>query len=206
MAAGTGNLEYHLPAEAYKYLYMSTLHSGEADHLRKVFPNATCFQYDYLNDDVEYLFNQGGLPFEPNWKLPQKLREELKDDSITWIVFINPPFATAQVGGAKGESKKDVSKTKVELVMDSKNTGHVKRELFAQFMFRIVHELPKKTFLGMFSKLKYLNAPDSVEFRDEFFDYKYERGFLFQIHHFSWSKRKISDWFSDLEFIKTARK
>ena len=190
MAAGTGNLEYHLPAEAYKYLYMSTLHSGEADHLRKVFPNATCFQYDYLNDDVEYLFNKDNLPFEPNWKLPQKLRDELNDESITWIVYINPPFATAQVGGAKGESKKDVSKTKVELVMDSKNTGHVKRELFAQFMFRIVHELPEKTFLGMFSKLKYLNAPDSVEFRDEFFDYKYERGFLFKSTTFHGVKGK----------------
>jgi hypothetical protein len=37
MAAGTGNLEYHLPAEAYKYLYMSTLHGSEADHLIKYF-------------------------------------------------------------------------------------------------------------------------------------------------------------------------
>ena len=58
MAAGTGNLEYHLPAEAYKYLYMSTLHASEADHLKKVFPSATCFQYDYLNDDVEYLSDE----------------------------------------------------------------------------------------------------------------------------------------------------
>ena len=79
MAAGTGNLEYHLPAEAYKFLYLSTLHASEADHLKKVFPNATCFQYDYLNDDVEYLFNKEKLPFEPNWKLPKKLRDELAD-------------------------------------------------------------------------------------------------------------------------------
>ena len=70
--------------------------------------------------------------FEPNWKLPKKLRDELADPSITWIVFINPPFATAQVGGAKGESKKGVSKTKVETLMDRDETGHVKRELFAQ--------------------------------------------------------------------------
>jgi hypothetical protein len=184
MAAGTGNLEYHLPAESYKYLYMSTLHASEADHLKKVFPNATCFQYDYLNDDVEYVFNKHALPFEPNWKLPKKLRDELADTSITWIVYINPPFATAQVGGAKGESKKGVSKTKVEIAMDKEATGHVKRELFAQFMFRVVEELPKKTFLGMFSKLKYLNAPDSVEYRDKFFNYKYERGFLFKSTNF----------------------
>jgi hypothetical protein len=190
MAAGTGNLEYHLSASSYKYLYMSTLHGSEADHLKKVFPGATCFQYDYLNDDVEYIFNKDGFQFEPNWKLPKKLRDELADPSITWIVYINPPFATAQVGGAKGESKSGVSKTKVECVMDNQNIGHAKRELFAQFMFRIVHELPKNTVLGMFSKLKYLNSPDSIEFRDEYFDYKFEKGFLFKSTTFHGVKGK----------------
>jgi hypothetical protein len=190
MAAGTGNLEYHLPAESYKFLYMSTLHASEADHLKKVFPNATCFQYDYLNDDVEHLFTNAKSLFEPNWKLPKKLRDELADPNITWIVYINPPFATAQVGGAKGESKKGVSKTKIEIVMDKENVGHVKRELFAQFMFRVVHELPKNTFLGMFSKLKYLNAPDSTEYRDKYFNFKYEKGFLFKSTTFHGVKGK----------------
>jgi hypothetical protein len=179
MAAGTGNLEYHLPAEAYKYLYLSTLHGSEADHLKKVFPGATCFQYDYLNDDVENVFNKDNIPFELNWKLPKKLREELNDPNITWVVYINPPFATAQDAKSDGSSKKGVSKTKVELVMDMEEAGHTKRELFAQFMFRIVKELPKKSYLGMFSTLKYLNAPDSVEYRDKHFNYKYEKGFLF---------------------------
>ena len=178
MAAGTGNLEYHLPAETYKYMYLSTLHAGEADHLKKVFPSATCFQYDYLNDDVEYLFAEGKLPFEPTWKLPKKLRDELADPTITWIVYINPPFATAQ-DAKKKKSKTGVSKTKVEILMDRAKTGHAKRELLVQFMFRIIHELPKNTYLGMFSKL-YLNAPDSAAYRDKFFNYKYEKGFSFK--------------------------
>lgn len=178
MAAGTGNLEYHLPASAYKYMYLSTLHASEADHLQKVFPAATCFQYDYLNDDIEYVFNKGKLPFEPAWKLPKNLREELADPSLTWIVYINPPFATAQDAKQK-QSKTGVSKTKIETLMDKAKIGHAKRELFAQFMFRIAHEMPKKTFLGMFSTLKYLNAPDSAEYRDKHFNYKYEKGFVF---------------------------
>ena len=178
MAAGTGNLEYHLPAEAYKHLYMSTLHASEADHLNKVFPNATCFQYDYLNDDVEYVFNKDSLPFTPNWKLPKKLRDELADPTITWIVYINPPFATAQ-DAKQIQSKTGVSKTKVELLMDKAKIGHAKRELFAQFMFRIANELPKNTFLGMFSTLKYVNAPDSADYRDKHFNFKFERGFTF---------------------------
>ncbi len=182
MAAGTGNLEYHLPSEAYKYLYMSTLHGSEADHLKKVFPAATCFKYDYLNDDVEYVFNKTSLPFAPNWKLPKKLRDELADPNITWIVYINPPFATAQDAKQK-KSKTGVSKTRVELAMDMANTGHAKRELLVQFMFRIKHELPKNTYLGMFSKL-FLNAPDSIEFREKYLNCKYEKGFVFYSKNF----------------------
>jgi hypothetical protein len=184
MAAGTGNLEYHLPAESYKYLYLSTLHAGEADHLKKVFPDATCFQYDYLNDDVDYLFSKEELPFEPEWKMPQKLREELNDPEITWIVFINPPFATSQNARAGGRSKKGVSKTKIDRLMNKYCAGHAKRELFTQFMFRIARELPKNTYLGMFAKLKYLNAPNNINYRDEFFNYKYEKGFLFHSKNF----------------------
>jgi hypothetical protein len=182
MAAGTGNLEYHLPADSYQYLYLSTLHTGEADHLKKVFPTATCFQYDYLNDDVEYLFHQDKLPFAPNWKLPKKLRDELANPELTWIVYINPPFATAQDAKRK-KSKTGVSKTKVEILMDRDDTGHAKRELLVQFMFRIVHELPKNTYLAMFSKL-YLNAPDSIEYRNKYLNFKYEKGFLFHSKNF----------------------
>jgi hypothetical protein len=178
MAAGTGNLEYHLPSESYKYLYMSTLHASEADHLKKVFPDATCFQYDYLNDDIEYVFTEENSLFKPNWKLPKKLRDDLADPNIIWIVYINPPFATAQDAKQKS-SKTGVSKTKVEIVMDAEKMGHVKRELYAQFIFRISKEFPKKTYLGMFSTLKYVNAPDSIDYRNQNFNYKFERGFVF---------------------------
>lgn len=176
MSAGTGNLEYHLPSEAYKYLYLSTLHNGEVDHLNKVFKGATCFQYDYLNDDIDCIFNE--LEFGMSWKLPKKLREDLENPEITWIIYINPPFATAQDAKQK-KSKTGVSKTKLEAVMDSKKTGHAKRELFVQFMFRISREFAhKKAYLGMFSTLKYVNAPDSIEYRNKNFNYKFEAGFV----------------------------
>jgi len=137
-----------------------------------------------LNDDVEYLFLDQELPFQPQWKLPQNLRNDLLDDSLTWIVYINPPFGTAQVGGAKGENKKGISDTKISYQMNKIGIGHVRRELFAQFIFRIYKELPDKTILGMFSKLKYLNAPDSIDYRDKYFPYKYEKGFVFKSTNF----------------------
>jgi hypothetical protein len=51
-------------------------------------------------------------------------------------------------------------------------------------MFRIVREMPKKTYLGIFAKLNYLNAPDRVEYRDNYFNFKYETGFLFHSKNF----------------------
>ncbi len=187
MAAGTGNLEYHLPAKSYQYLYLSTLHSSDVDHLKKIFPKSTCFQYDYLNDDVGNLFSN--LPFSNEWKIPENLQSDLKNPKITWIVFINPPFATAQNAKQK-DSKTGVSKTAIEKVMDREEIGHTKRELFAQFMFRIVNELPQNTYLAMYSKLKYLNAPDSIKYRDKYFNFHYEKGFLFKSTNFHGVKGK----------------
>ena len=55
MAAGTGNLEFALPEDAIKHCYISTLLQDDADYCKKIFPDATVFQYDYLNDDQNKL-------------------------------------------------------------------------------------------------------------------------------------------------------
>jgi len=82
MASGTGNLEWYLPNESYKYLYLSTLYSSEVEHCEKLFPSATVFQYDYLNDDVGNVFASGGLDFGFTWKLPEKLRQDLANPKL----------------------------------------------------------------------------------------------------------------------------
>lgn len=58
MAAGTGNLEWLLPVDAYKSVYLSTLLPEDVPHCKRAFPGATVFQYDYLNDDIEHVFPQ----------------------------------------------------------------------------------------------------------------------------------------------------
>ncbi len=185
MAAGTGNLEWFLPADAYKSIYLSTLHHEDVQHCQRVFPGATVFQYDYLNDDVEDLF-EGQSLFDRGSKKPENLRRDLYDPNLKWIIFINPPFATAQKAGYSGESKQKVSDTKIRPLMHQADLGEVSRELFAQFLFRIRKEFADKSaHLGLFSTLKYVNSNNDQKFRDKIFQFGFQNGFVFSSANFS---------------------
>ncbi len=185
MAAGTGNLEWFLPADAYKSIYLSTLSPEDVQHCKRVFPGATVFQYDYLNDDIEDIFDDQSL-FDRGSKKPENLRRDLYDPNIKWIIFINPPFATSQKAGFSGESKKGVSDTKIRPLMHAQSLGEVSRELFAQFLFRIRKEFAdKEAHLGLFSTLKYVNANNDQKFRDKVFQCSFEDGFVFSSANFS---------------------
>ena len=185
MAAGTGNLEWFLPADAYKSIYLSTLHHEDVQHCKRVFPGATVFQYDYLNDDIESVFDDQ-LMLDRASKKPQNLLRDLYDPNIKWIIFINPPFATSQKAGYSGESKKSVSETKIRPLMHAQDLGEVSRELFAQFLFRIRKEFEgKEAHLGLFSTLKYVNANNDQKFRDQVFKFTFEDGFVFSSANFS---------------------
>ena len=185
MAAGTGNLEWFLPADAYPSLYLSTLDEVDTQHCRRVFPGATVFQYDYLNDDVEAVFGQRSL-FSKGGKLPENLVCDLANPELKWIIFINPPFATAQKAGYSGASKQSVSDTKVRTLMHEQGLGEVSRELFAQFLFRIRQEFAgKQAQLGLFSTLKYVNSNNDQKFRDQIFQFSFRDGFVFSSANFS---------------------
>ncbi len=185
MAAGTGNLEWFLPADAYKSIYLSTLHHEDVQHCKRVFPGATVFQYDYLNADVESVFDDQSL-FDRQPKRPANLLRDLYDPNIKWIIFMNPPFATSQKAGYSGESKKSVSDTKIRPLMHAQGLGEVSRELFAQFLFRIRQEFAgKEAHLGLFSTLKYVNSNNDQKFRDQVFQFGFENGFVFSSANFS---------------------
>ena len=173
MAAGTGNLEFALPAEALKYCYISTLIDDEAKYCANIFQEATVFQYDYLNDGAE--------------KLPQKLIDDLNNPNIKWIIFINPPYATASnfERDTNRVNKDNVSMTKIREQMTSENLGAASRELYVQFIYRISKDFSGKiAWLGIFSKIKYINANNDQTLRDKIFNYKFERGFIFNSKNF----------------------
>jgi len=197
MAAGTGNLEYALNADALPYCYLSTLDQVDVDHCQGLFPGATIFQYDYLNDDAVNVFvaDSFGQGLLNAWKLPARLRADLANPALRWIVLINPPFATSQTAGtaAPGKKSKDlVSATATRSAMHRAGLGETSRELFAQFLFRIRREFRGKTaHLGMFSKTKYINANNDQLLRDKVFRYAFEAGFVFSSANFAGTKGKF---------------
>ncbi len=181
MACGKGNLEYYLDNSVYKYLYMSTIDKEDIEYCKKIFKNACIFQYDYLNDDIELknqIFNYK--------KIPEKLKSDLEDKNLNWLIFINPPYATSQVAGTNSKSKKNVSSSLIRDIMHKNKLGEASRELSAQFMFRINKEFinGKNIYLAIFSKTNYIKSNNNEKFRENICNYKFINGFIFSSSNF----------------------
>ncbi len=176
MCCGVGNLE--VKHSNPRNIFMSTLDSADVDVMKatKTCVAATRFQYDYLNDDIT---DDGKIDYNLTNKVPEALRKAIAEGKKI-LVLINPPYAEAMNADNtfseddKSENKLGVSKTKVAKLMDAK--GYAARELFVQFLMRIAKEIPTAT-VAMFSKLKYVNAPNFEEFRNEW-KAKYLGGFV----------------------------
>jgi len=192
VAAGTGNLEYELPEEALPFCYISTLLEDDAKYCASLYPEATVFQYDYLNDDVSTLVNRSGdlVADVTHRKMPANLVADLANPDVKWIIFINPPFATANVAQTTGDLNKDgVAQTLVRKLMTEAGLGETSRELFSQFLYRIGHEFKERdAYLAMFSKVKYVNSNNDQKLRDNLFRYTFISGFCFPSKAFSGNK------------------
>jgi hypothetical protein len=83
-----------------------------------------------------------------------------------------------------------VSRTLVRDEMHAHGLGEVSRELFSQFLFRIRREFSgRQAWLGLFSKIKYLNANNDQGLRDHVFRFLFERGFIFSSVNFDGTSR-----------------
>lgn len=160
MCCGVGNLE--VKHSNHRNVYMSTLDQADIDVMKatKTCVAAERFQYDYLNDDID---DFGQIDYSLTNKIPEGLRNSIEQGKKL-LVLINPPYAEA--ANSQGNSgKTDVAKTSIGAIMNKSNYGYAARELFVQFMARIAQEMPAAT-LAMFSKLKYVNAPNFEQFRE----------------------------------------
>lgn len=177
MCCGVGNLE--VKHSNPRNIFMSTLDQADIDVMKatKTCVAAHRFQYDYLNDDIT---EDGQIDYSMTGKIPKELRAAIAGGKKV-LVLINPPYAEAansdNVGagrGATAENKSGVAKTAIANSMT--DYGYAGRELFAQFLVRISREIPNAT-IGIFSTLKYVNAPNFDKFRAKW-NARYLGGFI----------------------------
>ena len=158
--AGTGNLLYGL-TEPYR-IWASTLDDADVQVMKERIKERSLnllerhiFQFDFLNDSFD--------------KLPEGLRNIINDPEKRkrLVIYINPPYAEA--GEIRQLSR--TSKNKTDVAVKTKTyqkylpiMGIAGRELFAQFIIRIYHEIPSSV-LANFSTLKNLQAPNFRDFR-----------------------------------------
>jgi hypothetical protein len=112
------------------------------------------FQLDFLNDDCK--------------KLPKALKDiiEDKEKRKKLIVYINPPYAEHGSTILK-KHKTGVSMGNVVLKDYESSFGSSSRELYAQFIIRICMKI-SGCKIGMFSKLKHIQANNFKQFRKSF--------------------------------------
>lgn len=171
-AWGTGNLTRDFK---FKELYVSTLEQSDIDTANQMGynPEATKFQYDFLNDG--------------NDKLPTELKKALMDGKEI-LFLINPPYAAAKNMGANLTHKAGVSDTKIGSDMRIEDWGASTQQLYAQFLYKMskYQEVNKNIKIGVFCPALFFSGGSYEKFRDKFFNqFGFERGFLFQASHFA---------------------
>lgn len=176
MCAGVGNLE--AKHSNLRNVFMSTLDQADVTIMKSnpAFAGAEIFQYDYLNDDVT---DFGELDYSLTNKLPMALRQAIADaregksGAKPILVLINPPYGEA--ANSQGNAgKTGIATTRISHGMEG--LGYAARELFVQFVHRVMIELPSAK-LAMFAKVKYVNAPNFELFRARW-RAKYLDGFI----------------------------
>ncbi len=165
MCCGVGNLQ--VKHSNHRNVFMSTLDKADVDVMNasRTCVAASRFQYDYLNDDID---DRGNIDYSISNKLPKELQQVILNSknrvkgSKKILILMNPPYAEVGTGAGSG-NKAGVVETKfADNAM--KEYGKAANELFTQFVARIHKEIPSAK-LAMFSKLKYLNAPNFEQFR-----------------------------------------
>lgn len=179
-AAGTKNLtrDYR-----FKNLFSSTLHQAEIDMSSQYNQEATSFQYDFLNDDIDV--NPDSDPRE--LKMPEKLFRALKEDRPI-VFYTNPPYGQATEQGES--SKKGVAATKISKEMSSRGGyGHAQEELYTQFIYRVQKitrdfSLSKVFFFFFFNK-GFLSSSAFGSFTDELLEqFQFNDGFMINAGEF----------------------
>lgn len=166
----------------FKELYCSTLFQEELEIGKHYNPEAIKFQYDFLNDDVDSHMCS-------STKLPNELIESLKAKK-PFVFFNNPPYATANVNGSKGDHKAGVAQNKMNDLMIEQGGGKASQQLYAQFLWRIMNIVDEfeldNVVIATYTKPLFLTGSTFQAFRDRMNKkYEYKQGILFNASNFA---------------------
>jgi hypothetical protein len=177
-AWGTGNLTRDYK---FKELYVSTLNYSDIQTAEQMGynPEAVKFQFDFLNDDYDFL--------------PQGLRDAIEGGREI-IVLMNPPYATANdldnVKSDETKSKEGVANTLIKQKMLDDKLGGCSDQLYAQFLYKIYTEI-KTASVCMFSPPLLLTGNSFKNFRNKInFEDNFIGGYLMNSKHFA----DVSSW------------
>jgi hypothetical protein len=167
-AWGTGNLtrDYR-----FKELYVSTLNQSDIDTAEQMGynPEATKFQYDFLNDDYA--------------QLPEGLKAAIEEGRQI-IVLMNPPYGRSTgVGGRFSNISMGATTTKVSCDMKH-NKVSGSDNLYTQFFYQCVGIGIKN--ICSFTPSNFQTGVSFMKFRDYFFNnVKLVKGYIFQASNFA---------------------
>ena len=206
-ACGTLNLtrDYR-----FKELYSSTLFQEELDIASDYNPEATKFQYDFLNDDMVLhdddmtadkaleLARAGKL------KMPLSLVEALAANKPV-VFFANPPYGSNGNGTKADGRKGGIADSGIrEFMLERGVGGHASRELYTQFIWR-TKELAKvfgytSDFHFFFFNKTFLTSPNFGKFTDELAsEFTFKDGFMMNAGEFSGTSSAWGIVFSHFE-------
>ena len=172
----------------YKFgeLYCSTLYQSELNIGADYNPEATKFQFDFLNDEI---VSKNSLLGVYNDKLPKGLKDALINNKPI-VFFINPPYATANVMGTNEKHKEGVAKTMINEQMLKDKIGASSQNLYAQFLYRIIQI--KNEFnltnchIALFSPTLFLTGSSYAKFRNVFLnEFSFDNAIQFKASHFA---------------------
>lgn len=173
----------------YKFgeLYCSTLYQSELNIGADYNPEATKFQFDFLNDEIA---GKDSLLGVYNDKLPKGLKDALIENKPI-VFFLNPPYATAcNMGVDEGDHKAGINDTMVRQQMIVDKLGCGAENLQHQFMYRIMQIKNEfnltNVHIALFSKPIYLTGGKQKKFLNVFCnEFSFVDGILFNAGGFS---------------------
>ena len=154
----------------FNELYCSTLFESELEIGKRYNPEATSFQFDFLNDELE--------------KLPKGLIEAFEQNKKI-VFFLNPPYATNSNIGNNTETN-----TVLWSIMKKNNLGNAANNLYAQFLYRILTIKQQynlnNCYIALFSPTLFISGSGYSKFRSVFLkDFTFNNGIQFKASHFA---------------------